>query len=205
MKEGGAMSPRHPAALAALCLAAALSGGCALPDVGLDLNTETVPMIEERRPDPAEMRLAEAASRAEAALTTLARIESARTPPLPAGIPADLPGSSPVPPELRRPVSLDWIGPAETLAETLAQHAGYRFVAAGTMPARPVTVAVRAENTPLIEVLRDAGLQAGAAATLVVDAGSRTVRLDWRGELPLAGGRPDPGFRTGSAPGKEGS
>ena len=205
MKEGGAMSPRYPAALAALCLAAALAGGCALPGIGLGTRTEAAPTIEERRPDPAEMRLAEAASRAEAALTTLARIESARTPPPPAGVPADRPGSSPVPPELRRTVTLDWIGPLKTLAATLARYAGYRFAAAGHPPVRPAMVAVRAENTPLIEVLRDAGLQAGAAATLVVDAGSRTVRLDWRGELPLAGERPDPGVRTGSAPGKEGS
>ena len=193
MKEGGAMNPRHPAALAALCFAAALAGGCAPLGIGPGMNSGTVPAIEERRPDPAEMRLAEAASRAEAALTTLARIEFARTPPPPAGVPADRPGSSPVPPELRRPVTLDWIGPVETLAETLARYAGYRFAVAGRPPVRPATVTVRAEDIPLIEVLRDAGLQAGSAATLVVDAGSRTVRLDWSGERP------------GAAPGKEGS
>ena len=211
MKEGGAMRPRHPAALAALCLAAALSGGCAPLGIGLDMNPGTVPTIEERRPDPAEMRLAEAASRAEAALTTLARIESARTPPPPAGVPADRPGSSPVPPELRQPVTLDWIGPLETLAETLARYAGYRFAVAGRPPVRPAMVAVRAENTPLIEVLRDAGLQAGSAATLIVDAGSRTVRLDWSGERPGTGDHPGTGElpgtgeRPGWAPGKEGS
>ena len=187
MKEGGAMNPRYPAALAVLCLAAALSGGCAPLGIGPGMNPGTVPTIEERRPDPAEMRLAEAASRAEAALTTLARIESARTPPLPAGISGEIPS------ELRRPVTLDWIGPLETLAETLARYAGYRFAVAGRPPVRPATVAVRAEDIPLIEVLRDAGLQAGSAATLVVNAGSRTVRLDWSGERP------------GSAPGKEGS
>ena len=199
MKEGGAMRPRYPAALAVLCLAAALSGGCTPPGIWPDLSTEAAPTIEERRPDPAEMRLAEAASRAEAALTTLARIEAARTPPPPAGVPADRPGSSPVPPELRRPVTLDWIGPLETLAESLAQYAGYRFAAAGRPPVRPAMVAVRAEDTLLIEVLRDAGLQAGSAATLVVDAGSRTVRLDWSTE------RPGKRERPGSAPGKEGS
>ena len=116
-----------------------------------------------------------------------------------------------VPAALRRAVTLDWIGPVETLAETLAQRAGYRFLAAGPMPVRPVMVSVRAAGTPLIEVLRDAGLQAGAAATLVVDAGNRTVRLDWTGDhrgpgkLPRTGERPDSRERTGSAPGKEGS
>ena len=42
-------------------------------------------------------------------------------------------------------------------------------------------VSVTARNLPLIEVLRDTGLQAGNAATLVVDANGRTVRLDWSG------------------------
>ena len=38
---------------------------------------------------------------------------------------------------------------------------------------------VDAEGEPLIAVLRDAGLRAGAAATLTVDAAARTVLLDW--------------------------
>ena len=187
------MRPRYPAALAALCLAAALAGGCAPLGIGLGLNAETGPTIEERRPDPAELRLAEAASRAESALTALARIEAARTPPPTGLILADVPS------ELGRPVTLDWIGPLETLAETLAQYAGYSFAMAGPSPVRPAMVAVRAEDTPLIEVLRDAGLQAGSAATLAVDAGRRTVRLDWSGERPGTGERPR------AAPGKEGS
>ena len=84
-----------------------------------------------------------------------------------------------MPQALQRPVTLDWIGPLEALAETLARHAGYRFVAAGSPPVRPLMVAVAAEETPVVEVLRDAGMQAGSGATLVVDASRRTVRLDW--------------------------
>ena len=84
-----------------------------------------------------------------------------------------------MPQALQRPVTLDWIGPLEALAETLARHAGYRFVAAGSPPVRPLMVAVAADETPLVEVLRDAGMQAGSGATVVVDAARRTVRLDW--------------------------
>lgn len=213
MKGGCATRPRYPAALAALCVAATLAGGCAPLGIGLGTNTEAAPMIKERRPDPAETRLAEAASRAEAALTMLARIESARTPSPAAKVAGSSPvsgsapvwGSAPVPPELGRPVTLDWIGPVETLAGTLARQAGYRFAVAGVPPVRPAMVEVRAEGIPLIEVLRDAGLQAGSAATLVVDAGNRTVRLDWPGERPGAGGLPGTGEFPGSVPGKEGS
>ena len=84
-----------------------------------------------------------------------------------------------LPPELLRPVTIDWIGPVETLAETLARYAGYRFVTVGPRPVRPVIATVTAQAAPLIEVLRDTGLQAGSAATLVVNASDRTVRLDW--------------------------
>ena len=38
---------------------------------------------------------------------------------------------------------------------------------------------VEADAQPLIAVLRDAGLQAGAAATLTVDAAREAVLLDW--------------------------
>ena len=62
-------------------------------------------------------------------------------------------------------VTLDWTGPVETLAEELARRAGYRFFAAGPVPARPAIVAVKTRDAPLIAVLRDAGIQAGQAAT----------------------------------------
>ena len=93
-----------------------------------------------------------------------------------------------VPAALRRPVRLDWIGPIETLAGDLARRAGYRFLAAGPAPARPLIVAVEAEGVPLIAVLRDAGLRAGGAATLIVDARRETVFLDWAASArPVAG------------------
>ena len=101
-----------------------------------------------------------------------------------------------VPPELRREASLDWIGPVETLAEALATSAGYRFTAAGPRPVRPTIATVAAQDWPLIDLLRDAGLQLGAAGTLTVDAGRREVRLDWA--APAALSPPSP---PGTTPG----
>ena len=124
-------------------------------------------------PDPAEMRLAEAAERAERALARLART---LPPPDAAGA---MPALEGMPATLRRPVTLDWTGPVETVAAMLAGRAGYRFLQAGRPPARPLVVSVEAEGTPLIAVLRDAALRAGEAATLTVDAAAQTVVLDW--------------------------
>lgn len=124
-------------------------------------------------PDPAEMRLVEAVERAELALASLARA-------LPApGPESGLPDANSLPAALRRPVTVDWTGPIETLAADLARRAGYGFAQAGRAPARPLIVAVVAKDEPLIAVLRDLGLRAGSAATLTVDAANRTVLLDW--------------------------
>ena len=179
------MSRRRTVPLFALCLVAALAGGCAPFDLELGTEREALAPEEESQPDLAEARLVEAAVRAEAALTALARIRAAET-PLPA---AEVPLT--VPPALLRPVTLSWIGPLATLAETLAARSGYRFMVAGAPPVRPVMVAIEAEDAPLIEVLRDAGLQAGDAATLTVDAEERSVRLDWAAApLPSRPGAP---------------
>ena len=171
------MRQHRIAALLTACSIALLAAGCA------PFWTETQEALPVSpaagRPDPAETRLAEAAARAERALTALARIRAAETPPPAAKVPLSVPAA------LRRPVTLDWIGPLETLAATLARRTGYRFVGAGAAPVRPVMVAIMARNAPLIEVLRDAGIQAGAAATLTVDAEERTVRLDWTEERPV--------------------
>ena len=123
--------------------------------------------------DPAEARLAEAAVRAERALSQLAERRSAeadlRVPETPEN----------VPPELLQKVTLDYIGPLEELARQLAAGAGYALVTAGRPPPAPVLVEIGAKDAPLIHVFRDAGMQAADRALLTVDAGRMTVRLDW--------------------------
>ena len=157
------------AAVAVAGCLTALAAGCA----PLDSGPNGPRPVRHAGLDPAETLLVEAVSRAEAALTTLARIRVAETGQATVQVPRD------VPPELRRPVTLDWIGPAETLAKTLAARAGYDFAVAGPRPPRPFMVTVTADRRALIDVLRDAGLQLGGTATLTVDAGEREVLLDW--------------------------
>ena len=176
------------ASLLAAVLVAVVTGGCTASGIELGTNPDAAPQQRVGSPpDPAALRLAAAAERAEAALTALARIRAADSPRRVSNVPAEVPAS------LQRRVTADWIGPVETLAEALAERAGYRFVMGGAAPARPVMVSVSARDGRLIEVLRDAGLQAGNAATIVVNANERTVRLDW------------PGKRPASVRGKEGS
>ena len=159
-----------------LAVVAVLVSGCVLRAP----IPEATPPAAPAGPDAAEIRLIKAAERAERSLALLARA-------LPAPDPAyGMPAPDSLPAALRRPITLDWSGPLETLAADLARRAGYRFVAAGRRPARPLIVAVHAMEEPLIAVLRDAGLRAGGAAVLTVDAAGRTIILDW--SVPAAAG-----------------
>lgn len=162
---------RVPGIVALLCMAALSCCSLGEPEP---------PAVEiPSPPDPAELRLVEAAERAERALASLARALPAPDGGMPWHPASAMPPLESVPAKLRRPVTLDWTGPLEGLAQALAERAGYRFFAAGRRPARPLIVVVEAEEQPLIAMLRDAGLQAGDAATLTVDAASETVLLDW--------------------------
>ena len=158
-------------------LCAALLSGCVSwtaepPALDVAMGPDPAQTLVPERLVP-ELRLVEAVERAERALASLARA-------LPAPDPSSvLPRLDDLPASLRRPVTLDWRGPIEVLAAELARRAGYRFAEAGRPPVRPLIVAVEAEGEPLIAVLRDAGLRAGSAATLTVDAERRTVLLDW--------------------------
>ena len=162
------------AALAAFAVGCVTDGGLQAP-----VPQEAGPGAGE--PDLAEIRLVAAALRAEEALTGLRRALAADRPL------EDTPAPRLVPEALGRRVSLDWTGPLETLAERLADEAGYGFEAAGAGPVRPLIVDIDAVARPLIAVMRDAGIQAGTAGLLVVDATRDVVRLDWAPPAPGAG------------------
>ena len=154
--------------------------GCQTLDFGLEREGPKEPggsMV-----DPAEARLAEAALRAERALSLLAESRSAaadlRVPETPTN----------VPPELLQKVTLEFIGPLEELARQLAAGAGYALVTAGRPPPAPVLVEIGARNEPLIHIFQDAGNQAAHRALLTVDAGRMTVRLDWFDASPTTRG-----------------
>lgn len=120
--------------------------------------------------DPAVLRLVEAATRAETALLALAHAREG----------GEMNASPPrvVPEELLQKVSVDWTGPLEPLAADMAERAGYRFAESGPPSVRPLMVTIHAREAPLVLVLRDAGLQAGDAARLVVDARAREIRVE---------------------------
>jgi defect-in-organelle-trafficking protein DotD len=131
-------------------------------------------------PDPIVARLAAAADRAANALDTLASVENTRTP---VEIPP-LAGAEGTPIELRRAITVDWVGPVEPLAQQLADRASYKFLISGSTPAVPNVVVLRVRNEPLIDVLRDLGLQLNNRATLRVDPGTQTIEVIYGPNTP---------------------
>ncbi len=125
------------------------------------------------QPDKVSMMLAQAADRASNALETLAAVEQKRTPE------ASVAAIGNVPTELRRAVTVNWVGPVDPITKMLADRAGYRFVELGAKPATPVVVDIAVTNKPVIEILRSIGLQLGPRANIHVNSADKIVELSY--------------------------
>jgi defect-in-organelle-trafficking protein DotD len=125
-------------------------------------------------PDSVAVRLADAADKASKSLQSLAAIEQERTP-------AALPPITPVNPQddLTKPMSVAWTGPVAPLLQRLAIRVGYQYQQIGMPPTAPVTVSINVIERPVLEVLRDAGMQMGSRANLVVDSNRHVVELQY--------------------------
>lgn len=106
-------------------------------------------------PDRVSLMLADAAGKAAQSLETLASIEQQRTPQ------ASVSTIPNAPQELRRGMTVQWVGPVAPMVKAIADRAGYQFVTLGDSPPTPVVVTVNAQNKQIIDVLRDIGLQLG--------------------------------------------
>ncbi len=124
-------------------------------------------------PDPITVRLSDAAQKASSALQSLAAVEQVRTP-------SPLPPVTPTPADdLQKTMSVAWTGPAAPLAERLAVRVGYHFRQIGKPPVVPPTVTVDVIEQPIIDILRDVGLQMGSRANLVIDSNRHVVELEY--------------------------
>lgn len=150
--------------LSVLCLLLAVAGlgACAKPGT-------VVPLVAEN--DPVSLRIASAAEKASKALDDIASIEQYRSPLPP------MEDFSNAPPALAQPVTLSWNGPVEQVIQALTFKAGYAYRVAGVAPPVPLTVSVDVYEKPLIDILRDIGLQLGNRADVAVDIKGSAVQL----------------------------
>lgn len=73
--------------------------------------------------------------------------------------------------------SIDWSGPLEPLVEKIAEMANYRVKVFGPMPHVPVIVSISCRERMIADILKDAGLQAGKRANLVVYPTSKIIEI----------------------------
>lgn len=151
-----------------LCMSAIVLIGC---ETAKSFSNSTPQLVAE--PDTVSAMLADAATRASNALETLAAVEHGRGPAITSAPIGDAPAN------LRRAITVNWVGPAEQITKILADRASYNFVIVGVKPAVPIVVSIDAENKPVIEVLRDVGLQLGLRADIRVDANQELVEIHY--------------------------
>lgn len=132
--------------------------------------TAVTPVATE--PDIVTVKLAQAADKASQALDTIAGIEQQRSPTTP-----PVEDYTNAPAALMQPVSVRWSGNVDQITKALAERAGYRFRAKGSIPSAPVIVHVDAYQQPILHILRDIGLQAGHRADIAIDSAGGAVEL----------------------------
>lgn len=73
--------------------------------------------------------------------------------------------------------SLDWSGPIEPLLEKVGELTSYRVKVLGPTPAIPLIITISCRERMIADILKDAGLQAGKKANVVVYPTSRIIEL----------------------------
>ncbi len=156
---------KHRLFLTALACALAVSVGACEP---IRRNPQVV-----TSPDKVSLMMAEAADKASNSLQTLAAIEQAKSP----GVAVQPIVNAPE--ELTRAMTITWVGPPDQLLRKLADRSSYNFIALGNRPPVPLVVNVDVQNEPVIEILRDIGLQLGVRADVRVDSERKIIELHY--------------------------
>lgn len=123
-------------------------------------------------PRTAELKLATTAESVSKSLRELAEIDRAIHPQtkIPSPLDPDMIGMGQL-------GSVDWNGPVGPLVKKIAEATNYKLNVLGTPPAIPILVSVAAKDTPLANILRDAGFQCGKKANIVVYPASKIIEL----------------------------
>lgn len=136
--------------------------------------------------DPAEAALSAAASdiaaawaRTSSSMVSIAESEDATTTSGEApfdGTEAQFDSDSP----LAMRVDMNWFGELQPAVEALAATAGYTTQMMGARKGPPILVTIEGVDVPLMELLRQAGIQAGRRADVVVRESAGTIEVIYR-------------------------
>jgi defect in organelle trafficking protein DotD len=72
---------------------------------------------------------------------------------------------------------IDWTGPIEPLVTKLAEMTDYKLKILGNSPAIPIIVSISQSRAVIADILKNAGMQAGKRANIVVFPANRVIEL----------------------------
>lgn len=72
---------------------------------------------------------------------------------------------------------IDWTGPIEPLVRKLANMTDYKVKVLGNSPAIPVIVSISQDCAVIADILKNAGMQAGKRANIVVFPANRVIEI----------------------------
>ncbi len=149
-----------------LSVSACVEGGLTQKDPA-DWDSAAAKQIDER--------ISQSAERATDANETLSQIERTRTAPTETSITGEDLAS--LPPELQRPTTVEWTGPAVDLVSELSRNIGYTFAVVGQEPSIDIMVSVSAVDEPAVKVFEDVGYQVSQYAELFMDPNAKRVEF----------------------------
>lgn len=119
-----------------------------------------------------EQELITAAKTVETSLALLARTQEENNVPLLNTAPLVTPEGG-----MSGKADIDWTGPIEPLVRKLAGMTDYKVKVLGNAPAIPIIVSISQDNAIIADVLKNAGMQAGKRANIVVFPANRVIEI----------------------------
>ena len=119
-----------------------------------------------------EKELISAAKSIEASLALLARTQEENNVPLLNTAPLITPEGG-----MSGTADIDWTGPIEPLLRKLADMTDYKVKILGNAPTIPIIVSISQDKTVIADILKNAGMQAGKRANIVVFPANRIIEV----------------------------
>lgn len=130
-------------------------------------STAKVPVDKE-----VQKELIAAARSIESSLALLARTQADNNVPLLNTIPLITPEGG-----MGGTADIDWTGPIEPLIRKLADMTDYKLKILGSEPTIPIIVSISQDKAVIADILKNAGMQAGKRANIVVFPANRVIEV----------------------------
>ena len=153
--------------LSVALLTSALTGCAQMPPVSSGQTAQT-----QANTYRLHSALRHAADRISASLATLSSINAAAHPHFKLTPP-------PISGPLALKMSLNWDGTVSQALGEISSVIGYHFINAGPAPSQPLLVDIHQTDVTAFSLLQNIGAQLGTQANVVIDANTKTLRLEY--------------------------